>query len=244
MEWYRGVEGDQRIWYEPQDIERIMSDELRKSGQRLTVENPAPDLERFVEAHLRVTLDQYADLPESVLGLTEFVVGRRPSMKINATLTEAAEALPANPGMRGRWRATIAHEASHVLLHQYLFDPAMAQVHRGDYRDPEPIAVESGGLMRCLHRDINDQRPSPTSRGSRDWREIQANRGMAALLMPAQSFRRASLRIASGLSLGVVTAGSPDAELLVGALAEEFWVSRQAAGFRLEGLGLLAAAVL
>lgn len=242
MEWYRGVEGDQRIWYEPQDIERIMSDELRKSGQRLTADNPAPDLERFVEAHLRVTLDQYADLPESVLGLTEFVVGRRPSIKINAALTEAAESVPANPGMRGRWRATIAHEASHVLLHQYLFDPAMAQVQHGDYRDPEPIVVESGGLMRCLHRDINDQRATPSGRGSRDWREIQANRGMAALLMPAQSFRRAALRVASGLSSGLVTAGSADAESLVEAMAAEFSVSRQAAGFRLEGLGLLVTA--
>ena len=242
MEWYRGVEGDQRIWYEAQDIERIMSDELRKSGQRLTADSPAPDLERFVEAHLRVTLDQYADLPDSVLGLTEFVVGRRPSMKINAALTEAAEAVPTNPGMRGRWRATIAHEASHVLLHQYLFDPAMAQVQRGDYRDPEPIVVESGGLMRCLHRDINDQRATPSTRASRDWREIQANRGMAALLMPAHPFRRAALRIASGLSLGLVTAGSPDAESLVGAMADGFSVSRQAAGFRLEGLGLLVPA--
>lgn len=242
MEWYRGVEGDQRIWYEPQDIERIMSDELRKSGQRLTADSPAPDLERFVEAHLRVTLDQYADLPESVLGLTEFAVGRRPSMKINAALTEAAEAVPANPGMRGRWRATIAHEASHVLLHQYLFDPAMAQVQRGDYRDPEPIVVENGGLMRCLNRDINDQRAACSGRASRDWREIQANKGMAALLMPAQPFRRAALRTVSGLSLGLITAGSPDAESLVGALAEEFLVSRQAAGFRLEGLGFLAAA--
>lgn len=240
MEWYRGVEGDQRIWYESHEIERIMSDELRKSGQRLTSQNPVPDLERFVEAHLRVTLDQYADLPEAILGLTEFASGRRPSMKINAALTEAAEAENANPGLRGRWRATIAHEASHVLLHQYLFDPAMAQVHRGEYRDPEPIAVENGGLMRCLHRDINDQNTGSGGRASRDWREIQANRGMAALLMPAQSFRRAALRIASDHSLGLDTS-SPDAESLAGAMAGEFSVSRQAARFRLEGLGLLSA---
>src|SRR6478752_3681095 len=108
MRWYAGPDGDQRIWYEQSEIEELMSQQLRAARQRLTLNNPVPDLEDFVENHLRVDLDQYFELPAEVLGVTEFNGGAAPRMKINATLTEAAEAEPPRPGMRGRWRATIA----------------------------------------------------------------------------------------------------------------------------------------
>lgn len=238
MEWYRGPEGDQRVWYELDEIERIMSDEIRRSGQRLSLERPVPDLELFVENHLKADLDQYAALPEDVLGLTQFEPGKPPVMKLNATLTEAADTEAPESGKRGRWRATLAHEAAHVLLHRYLFDPAMAQVQRGDFRDPEPAAIQSGGLMRCLHRDIALPTQGST-RTSRDWREVQANRGMAALLMPTNIFRRTTIRAIGDLSLGVVREDSDDEVLLTQTMATKFDVSRQAAQLRLRGLSLV-----
>jgi hypothetical protein len=70
MEWYCGPEGDQRIWYESAEIETIAEDELRRAGLMPPPDDPVTDLERFIEEHLKAQLDQYAQLPEGVLGLT------------------------------------------------------------------------------------------------------------------------------------------------------------------------------
>ena len=239
MQWYTGPEGDQRVWYEASDIEQLMGEQLRMAKQRLTIADPVPDLESFVENHLRVDLDQYADLEEDVLGLTEFYGGDSPRMKISASLTEAADAEPPAPGMRGRWRATIAHEAAHVVLHRYLFDPDMVSIRQGDVRDPLETATQAGNLKRvtCLHRDIDAARSIP-NRGARDWKEIQANRGMAALLMPQTIF----LRVAAlnGAVRGTtVPEGSEFASQVVTDLAKAFDVSKQAATFRLREFELL-----
>lgn len=243
MQWYTGPEGDQRVWYEADDIERLMSEQLRSARQRLTISNPVPDLEAFVETHLGMDLDQYADLEPDILGLTEFNGSAPPRMKINATLTEAADAEPPVPGMRGRWRATIAHEAAHVVLHRYLFDPAMVSIRQGDVRDPLETTLQIGGLARvqCLHRDINPPRSTP-SRMASDWREIQANRGMAALLMPQSIF----LRIAAmkGAVRGTqVEPDSAEGVALIADLATSFEVSKQAAMYRLKGFGLLVSSI-
>ena len=240
MQWYTGPEGDQRIWYEQSDIEQVMSEQLRKAKQRLTLANPVPDLESFVENYLGVDLDQYATLDKDVLGLTEFNGSQSPRMQISVTLTEAADAVPPSLGMRGRWRATIAHEAAHVVLHRYLFDPAMVPIRQGDVRDPIEMAVQSGELkrMQCLHRDIDVTRSVPT-RVARDWREIQANRGMAALLMPESIFMRVAAM--NGAVKGNPVGGETDNGIkLIADVATAFEVSKQAASFRLRGFGLLA----
>ncbi len=245
MRWYDGPEGDQRVWYEEREIEEMMAEQLRAARQRLSLTDPVPDLEAFVEAHLKVELDQYADLPESVLGLTEFVEGKQPRMFINATLTEAADADPPRPGARGRWRATIAHEAAHVILHRYLFDPAMVSIRQGDVRDPDLAGAanrrrDAGKLhrMQCLHRDVDDAR-TQLDRGARDWREIQANRGMAALLMPESIFTRVAT-IHGGMKGNPIDEADPAAQSLMGQLANSFDVSRQAAALRLRRFGMIA----
>ena len=46
------------------------------------------------------------------------------------------------------------------------------------FDQPSAGPLAKGGLMRCLKRDVGQ------ATGSKDWREVQANRGMAALLMP------------------------------------------------------------
>jgi hypothetical protein len=240
MKWYTGPEGDQRIWYEADEIEELMSEQLRKARQRLTLTNPAPDLESFVENHLQVDLDQYATLDEDVLGLTEFNGSQSPRMKISATLTEAADSEPPLPGMRGRWRATIAHEASHVVLHRYLFDPAMVSIRQGDVRDPIESSALTGELkrMQCLHRDI-EVAPNLQSRTTRDWREVQANRGMAALLMPESIFKRVAA-MNGGVKGSLADGSEGGGAALIAAIASSFEVSRQAATYRLQGFGFLA----
>ena len=103
MQWYYGPEGDQRIWYESDEIEAIAEDELRRASLMPWPDDPVTDLERLIEGHLKAQLDQYAQLPEGVLGLTRFGA-RRPVVSISSALTEAAEEDPPLPGKVGRWR--------------------------------------------------------------------------------------------------------------------------------------------
>lgn len=231
MKWYSGPEGDQRIWYEPEEIEQIADDELRRASLVPTTVAPVTDLERFVEVHLKADLDQYADLEADILGLTQFDPRRRPAVSINRQLTEAAEDEQSRPGLHGRWRATLAHEAAHVLLHRYLFDPDLNQI--ALFEGPTPGDLPSRGLMRCLKRDVG------VGVRASDWREVQANRGMAALLMPRAIFRRLTFRQVSALSLSDLTIGSASATALAASMAELFEVSQQAAAIRLETIGVV-----
>lgn len=240
MQWYRGPEGDQRIWYESDEIERIAEDELRRASLMPSIRKPVTDLERFIESYLNAELDQYAELPDGVLGLTQFQTGRQPMVSINSKLTESAEADVANPGAVGRWRATMAHEATHILLHRYLFDPEMAQLAGAQVGGN--THVELTRLMRCLHRDIMPVSAQDWSqiRRRRDWREIQANCGMAALLMPSSPFKRVAFQQMTNLGLSAVSVGTTSADTLTAAMAEIFNVSKQAAMIRLETLQVVS----
>ncbi len=240
MQWYPGPEGDQRIWYESDEIEQIAGDELRRAGLTPTRDNPVTDLERFIEVHLSCELDQYAQLPNDVLGLTRFPVNSRPLVSINASLTEARDEDQPAPGSVGRWRATLAHEASHVFLHRYLFDPALQPMSVPGRAEVGPAG---DGLMRCLHRDVgpSDGADWNAIRRAPRWHEVQANCGMAALLMPRTVFRRVALRAMQdhGLEAGTpVTA--PAAQSIIAAVATTFEVSKLAAGIRFTGERLLA----
>lgn len=237
MQWYPGPEGDQRIWYEPEDIEQIASEQLRRAELMPTLNDPVTDVERLIEGHLHAELDLYAELPDGVLGLTDFPVRGAPKVFIDSALTEARDAENAPAGAVGRWRSTLAHEASHIFLHRYLFDPEMAQL-----AGRSGVAVPSeGGLMRCLHRDIS---PAEADWGSvrrrSDWREVQANRAMAALLMPRRLFKRLAVREMGRLGLGTWPVAVSDIEVLTTALADVLQVSKQAARIRLDSEFLIA----
>jgi len=241
VQWYLGPEGDQRVWYESDEIERIAEDELRRAGLMPSIAEPVTDIERFIEVYLKAELDQFAELPAGVLGLTRFTAGRPPAIAISKQLTESRDAEQPEPGMVGRWRATLAHEAAHVLLHRYLFDPDMAQLVGGHVSD---APLESSGLMRCLHRDVMPVNTQDWSRVRRhgDWREIQANRAMAALLMPGLTFKRVASQQTAKLGLNGISPGSSSTELLAAAMADVFNVSKQAATIRLGTLQVVASA--
>src|SRR5438105_11370158 len=90
MKSYRGPDGSERVWFEEGEIDQTMEAELRKAGLLPTADAPAVDIEKFIERHLRVALDQYAELDASTLGETEFFVGRPPKISINKVLTGSA----------------------------------------------------------------------------------------------------------------------------------------------------------
>lgn len=153
-------------------------------------------------------------------------------ISLNEDLTGAAlDDEDAAPGQVGRWRATLAHEACHVLLHRTLFE--------FDDNQGEMFSETDEGrqqLQRCLKRDVGH------ARWNSDWREVQANQGMAALLMPRKLFRRV-VRVAAndlGIGLSRLQEGSRDAVALSGNLARRFDVSRQAALIRLKKTEVIA----
>lgn len=236
MRVYRGPEGDKRIWYADQEIEAITESALGKAGYEPTSNAPSTDLEMFIERHLGARLDRHAPLDPEVLGISTFPDGEPPLVRINRDLTDAAfDGELASIGTVGRWRATLAHEAGHILLHRVLFgvDPDQANLFG------ETDSAEGGvrpGPVRCLKRDFG------LGHSVQDWREVQANKAMAALLMPRQLFAVVAREyIGRAISAGAkVTSGSSAAELMARQLASFFEVSRQAAAIRMESLGFIA----
>lgn len=238
MKEYRLPSGERKVWYEPAEIDQIMTDELHRA--RLLPEvadgDVSIDIEAFVERHLRLQLDQYAELPSDVLGVTEFVPGKDPRVSINGDLTGSAlDDEDTTPGLVGRWRATVAHEAGHVLLHRSLFE--LDSMQRGLFSGSAQEPGRNPRLLRCLKRDVTYRNGGPS-----DWKEVQANMAIGGLLMPKPLIvgvvREERARL--GLCDTSLTANGGALEDLIAAVAERFTVSRQAARIRIEGLTTVA----
>ena len=233
MKEYRSATGERRLWFEESEIEWMMEDELRRAGLFPRLTDPAVDLESLLELHLGVKLDVHAVLDDDVLGVTQFLGGKKPLVSINKDLTFRAETEEASSGILGRWRATLAHEAGHVVLHRALVEVPFEQ---GSFF-PETTKEPGNFLLRCLKRDVS------FSRGNYDWKEVQANRGMAALLMPARVCRELVMDIVKAdksddLCLKMPETGSTEFSDLILELSKRCEVSQEAARIRLESLGL------
>ena len=233
MKEYRSATGERRLWFEENEIEWMMEDELRKAGLFPSLADPVVDLESLLELHLGVKLDIHAVLDDDVLGVTHFLGGRKPLVSINKDLTSQTEGEGAPSGILGRWRATMAHEAGHVVLHRSLVEVPFEQ---GSLFS-ETAKESTNSLLRCLKRDVSFRR------GNYDWREVQANRGMAALLMPERVFREVVLDTikadnSDDLAGKMPERGSAGLAELVLELSRRCEVSREAARIRLDSLGL------
>ena len=148
MKEYRSATGERRLWFEEDEIEWMMEDELRKASLFPCIADPVVDLESLLEIHLGVKLDVHAVLDDDVLGVTEFLGGKKPLVSINKDLTSRAETEEASSGILGRWRATMAHEAGHVVLHRALVEVPFEQ---GSFF--VATAKEPGNsLFRCFKR--------------------------------------------------------------------------------------------
>jgi hypothetical protein len=222
---YLDSAGRQQFWFADAEIEAAAEDALVASRVAPTLDAPMVDLEGLLEQGLDVELDQHASLPHNVLGVTTLSLSRT-RVDINAHLTVSAEASTATRADVGRWRSTLGHEAAHVILHRSLFQTSADQGSLfAAENEPE--------LLRCLNRAVG------LGRGGSDPREVQANKGMAALLMPRTVFAESARREAESLGVegGTVGASSSVAHRLSRQLATRFGVSRQAVEIRLGGLG-------
>ena len=232
MREYRSPSGEMRLWFDDNEIEDTMARELGRGGMYSRTSDAVVDLEALLEFHLEVKLDLYAELEPDLLGVTEFATGMQPLVKINRELTAQVDENYGSGGILGRWRATLAHEAAHVILHRRIVDHPSEQgtlfSHGRESRTKS---------TRCLERNIQ------FTRGSGDWKEVQANRGMAGLLMPAGTFVDLARDVVGAETMDDLLAHVPAADTrafsdLVRELAERFRVSREAAGIRLNTLGL------
>ncbi len=234
MKDYRSPNGERRLWFEESEIEDIMAHELQQCDMFPSAAVPLVDLEAFLELHLQVRLDLYCELGPGLLGVSTFITGRQPVVEINRYLTEQADEGASPRGLLGRWRATLAHEAAHVIMHRRLVERPPGQ--RLLFSNEAESKVETT-TTRCLERHIW------FARGTGDWKEVQANLGMAALLMPSRTFTDL-VRIIVGVRPGDdLLAGIPAADTqaytdLIQEMSRRCQVSQEAARIRLNTLGL------
>ncbi len=212
--------GRPRLWYDDGEIEQIAVDAIREAGLWPDSDIKAIDVDALIETHLRATVDYGVQLDRKVLGYTIF---EQPThVVVSRALTEMALAPTASLGLRGRWRATLAHEAAHILLHAHLYA-------RG----------ESSRAQTAVRGDLADE-ADPTV-DVRDWKELQANMGMASILMPRQLFLSEACRILEGGDpvFPSFARESEIAKRLTDELAETFETSHQATRFRLMEFGFI-----
>lgn len=221
--------GRTQLWLDDAEIEAEMASALAEAGMSPSVEAPVVDLDRFLEVGLGAIVDQHAPLEEDILGLTSFIRGLPPAVQINANLTGAFDDAGASDLDRARWRSTLAHEAAHVVLHARLF---VLDEHQGELFSA--TAADPPVPQRCLKRDVGFDRGA-------DPREVQANKGMAALLMPEMLFVPLARKTAHQLGIrpGDLDPEASGSRRLVTRLAQVFQVSQQATEIRLGTFGFL-----
>lgn len=215
------------IFYEQHEIEQICSDALRKRD--LLPSTPAPiRIERFIEKHFKVS-PQYVELPAGVLGCTLFGPNGVEAVKVSRELDDNK-----HPSASRRLRSTLAHEAGHGLFHTHLF--AIDSMDRGR----RPSTDDNRQRLLCRNADVaRTSEPAARPRNPRWW-EVQANKAIGALLLPA-----GLMQIVLDQPAGAVTTtkvmGLEERTALVARLAETFDVNPQVADIRLGEFGIRSA---
>lgn len=227
MKWVTDRTGRfaKRPHYPPEELdaecERIIQAFLNKRYGKCEFPIKTDDLTVFIEE--KADLDGYADLSgegEGVEGVTEFVSGKRPLVKI-------ADELNA-PHLENRLRTTMTHEYGHVHFHRFMFENGLSG--SGLLFAQKPVAQGN----KC-HRD------TIVGAAERDWMEWQAGYVCGAILMPAgalfdvvQRFRAENNLPYSNLSLY-----SEHGQNLINKIAAVFQTSRDAARVRLLKKGIM-----
>jgi hypothetical protein len=213
----------ERPHYEPPELdtmfERAVITFLKRKYGAIDFPISTDDLTTLIEGDVS-DLDQYADLTAygpGVEGMTEFLRGRKPAVRISETVHR----------YQNRLRTTLTHEYGHVLLHAHLFQMGERQMNLGSNRKPNAIY--------CY-------RETMLSAGKRDWMEWQAGYASGAALMPKSYVIKLVAGMHERLGIyGPVSAESKNGQAMISALVESFQVSRDAAQVRLKILNFIGA---
>lgn len=227
MKWVRDNTGrfPQRPHYLPGEIddecERQVRAFLTKKYGKVEYPVKTDDLTILIEE--KAGLDSYADLsgePGEVEGVTEFVSGKRPVVRIANALS--------SPHMENRLRTTLTHEYGHVHFHQF-----MCAV---EAQAPSLFPAKQQSHTNKCHRD------NMIGSSEKDWMEWQAGYACGALLMPVTAlvdtvkhFREQHQIPYSNLALE-----SDTGRQLIAVVASTFQTSKDAARVRLLKRGILA----
>ena len=164
----------QRPHYEPKELDRecenIIAGFLKERHGAAKYPVSTDDLTVLIERDTE-SLDQFADLSSygcNVEGLTHFQSGRKPRVRISASLS-------GDENRQNRLRTTLAHEYGHVRFHAYLWD---LEPPGADLLKSNPNA----SMQICYRDNILDAAQT-------DWMEWQAGYVCGALLMPASKVR-------------------------------------------------------
>lgn len=126
MKWVQDKTGrfPRRPHYLPVEIddecERLIRAFLNKRYGKVEFPVKTDDLTVLIEE--KADLDLYADLsdePGEVEGVTEFVPGNWPVVKLSSLLSQGR--------IENRLRTTLTHEYGHVHFHQFMFDDVQIQ---------------------------------------------------------------------------------------------------------------------
>lgn len=207
----------QRPHYEPAELDRecerllkaffdgpipvpIETDSLAKLIERDTSDfDPGANLSRY---------------GADVEGVTEFLSGRKPKVRIVAELAY-------DEVRQNRYRTTLTHEYGHVHFHAPLF---AAEPAAGDLFSSAPAKA---GEQICRRDSILNARKT-------DWMEWQAGYVCGALLMPVTALRRTVTTYQEAHKLfGPIVERTAHAASLIDAIRREFQVSAEAARIRL-----------
>ena len=223
------------LWYEEEEIEKIMEDHRARFFRTGIIKTATPfPIELFLEKYVptvigrEVNFDPYADVESKegsgIWGATYFYHDHV-DVKIDYRLTKQADQ---SIDKAGPYLITIAHEASHCLMHAELLETNS---------DDENISSTSEQPQSiCPSYDFNPVESDYDGR----WWEVQANRGMAALMMPRDEFlfRFKRERKAYGMHDNVsLQEDEHKFGAVVGFLSRNFGVSKQAVKIRLIQLG-------
>jgi hypothetical protein len=217
--------GGKRLWVSQDEIERAMDQVRVRAGNGTFSEGRGIDVERILERVYGVAPD-FRDLDDGVLGKTAFLDNGELRVTISRGLAERAESsVSANHLLR----STIAHEIAHIEFH--------SEILRGDWLPPSADAARPAVL--CRHSSITGGARGASTRNC--WSEIQANMGMASLLLPAKFVH--PLVDEFLLQIGCFSIRGMLVRSIANLVAEEisrvFDTSRQMTLFRLERLGAL-----
>lgn len=208
----------ERPHYDPRELdlelEQIVNEFLIDRHGSVSFPIPTDSLACLIERDAG-DLDLYADLSTEgpdVEGVTDFVLGERPRVRIAHTLSN-------DPRRENRLRTTLTHEYTHVRLHDCWWQMKGAE--------PDLFSAGEPYSRRCKRENI-------LNAGQLDWMEWQAGYGSGAILMP----RGSVMKLIEGfvpkpIRLAEIEVVSDWGRRLIDRVAEEFGASRDAARVRL-----------
>jgi len=215
--------------YFADDEFEVMMDELRgRVGSECFTDGQGVDVDLVLLRCFKVEAD-YVSLPPNTLGRTRFAPDGKVEVQVSRDLAELAET---DRTARRRLRTTIAHECGHISCHRQFF-----------LRDCETLSLFEGegttaeAAILCRNETVGKH----GYKG--EWWEFQANKCMAALLLPKQLVvpRVAAALRTCGQESFESAIREDRAESLLRELSNEFDVSLEATFYRLQDFGYIPA---